>query len=386
MVLPEAHRDLAEGPACLRSHERVRRGDRLDRLAPDGHARAAPVARQATRRAGRQTTACRLGAYFQAAYPGFPDPSEKLGTRFAPPGQRAGTLRAEVAARLGLSPGGGGRRQRRLVRVGPRGRRAESRSVLNGHWYFDLRPRNRSPRGPHAGDHGVVENGILPGFFGYEAGQAAVGDMFAWFGGRLLGLKSGEPGSGGSWHEEFERAAAKLAPGASGLVALDWWNGNRTILGDADLSGVIAGLTLATTPTEIYRALLESVAFGTRRIVENFVEHDVDIQRDRRMRRDSRTQRAHDAAARRCDRAAGYDSPTRARSPPAVRRCAVRLPQVRRRVASMTSKRRSPPSHRPCHVDTSRRRSTARPTTGSTRSSVRCTMSSGESMWSGSMS
>jgi L-ribulokinase len=124
---------------------------------------------------------------------------------------------------------------------------------------------------------GVVENGILPGFFGYEAGQAAVGDMFAWFGGRLLSLKSGEPGQGGSWHEEFEREAAKLAPGASGLVALDWWNGNRTILGDADLSGVIAGLTLATTPAEIYRALLESVAFGTRRIIENFVEHDVAI-------------------------------------------------------------------------------------------------------------
>ena len=124
---------------------------------------------------------------------------------------------------------------------------------------------------------GVVEGGILPGFFGYEAGQAAVGDMFAWFGGRLLGLRSGDSGSGVSWHEEFERSAARIAPGASGLVALDWWNGNRTILGDADLSGVIAGLTLATTPAEIYRALLESVAFGTRRIIENFVEHDVAI-------------------------------------------------------------------------------------------------------------
>jgi len=73
----------------------------------------------------------------------------------------------------------------------------------------------------------------------------------------------------------LERAAASIAPGASGLVALDWWNGNRTILGDADLSGVIAGLTLATTPTDIYRALFESVAFGTRRIVENFIDHDV---------------------------------------------------------------------------------------------------------------
>ena len=122
---------------------------------------------------------------------------------------------------------------------------------------------------------GVVENGILPGFFGYEAGQAAVGDMFAWFGGRLLGFKSGQAGP--SWYEEFEAEAAKLAPGASGLVALDWWNGNRTILCDADLSGVIVGLTLATTPAEVYRALLESVAFGTRRIIENLIEHGVPI-------------------------------------------------------------------------------------------------------------
>jgi L-ribulokinase len=122
---------------------------------------------------------------------------------------------------------------------------------------------------------GVVENGILPGFFGYEAGQAAVGDMFAWFG-RLLGLGS-ESGSRGSWYEEYEAEAAKLAPGSTGLVALDWWNGNRTILGDADLSGVICGLTLATTPVEVYRALLESVAFGTRRIIENFVDHGVPI-------------------------------------------------------------------------------------------------------------
>jgi L-ribulokinase len=138
----------------------------------------------------------------------------------------------------------------------------------------DLVIDRRESRMP--GITGVVENGILPGFFGYEAGQAAVGDMFAWFGGRLLGLGSGS-GSAGSWHEDFEREAATVAPGASGLVALDWWNGNRTILGDADLSGVIAGLTLASTPAEVYRALLESVAFGTRRIIENFVDNGVAI-------------------------------------------------------------------------------------------------------------
>jgi L-ribulokinase len=218
-------------------------------------------------------------AFFEAAYPGFPDPADKLGTSFAPPGQCAGTLRPEVAARLGLH-------ESVAVAVGNvdsfvsvPGAGVQSPGVflmVVGTSICDLVIDRHEARMP--GITGVVEDGILPGFFGYEAGQAAVGDMFAWFGGRLLGLKGGETGSGGSWHEDFEREAAKLAPGASGLVALDWWNGNRTILGDADLSGVIAGLTLATTSVEVYRTLLESVAFGTRRIAENFVEHGVAIR------------------------------------------------------------------------------------------------------------
>jgi L-ribulokinase len=113
---------------------------------------------------------------------------------------------------------------------------------------------------------GVVRDGILPGLYGYEAGQAAVGDMLAWFVGTF----------GGSY-EESEQAAAQLRPGQTGLVALDWWNGNRSILADADLTGLIGGLTLHSTGVEIYRALLESIAFGNRRIVENFVEHGLEI-------------------------------------------------------------------------------------------------------------
>jgi L-ribulokinase len=76
----------------------------------------------------------------------------------------------------------------------------------------------------------------------------------------------------------FERAAAAIGPGESGLVALDWWNGNRTILADADLSGVLVGLTLQTTREQIYRALLESIAFGNRRIIENFEEHGLKLK------------------------------------------------------------------------------------------------------------
>jgi L-ribulokinase len=213
-------------------------------------------------------------AFFEAAYPGFPDPAEKLGTSFAPPGWRAGTLRPEVAARLGLSP-------TVEVAVGNvdsfvsvPGAGVQLPGVLVmviGTSICDLVIDRREV--PMTGITGVVEDGILPGFFGYEAGQAAVGDMFAWFGERLVGFARGD--SDESWYARTEREATVLVPGATGLVGLDWWNGNRSILGDADLSGVIAGLTLATSPVEIYRALLESVAFGTRRIVENFVENDI---------------------------------------------------------------------------------------------------------------
>ena len=215
-------------------------------------------------------------AFFEAAYPDFPDPSQKLGTTFVPPGRCAGTLRPAVAARLGLNPTVAvavGNVDSFVAVPGAGVQRPGVFVMVVGTSICDLVIDRREIRMP--GITGVVENGILPGYFGYEAGQAAVGDMFAWFGGRLLGLTSGDSGAGTNWYEELERAAASIPPGASGLVALDWWNGNRTILGDADLSGVIAGLTLATTPTEIYRSLLESVAFGTRRIVENFVDHDV---------------------------------------------------------------------------------------------------------------
>ena len=119
---------------------------------------------------------------------------------------------------------------------------------------------------------GVVDGGIVAGLFGYEAGQSGVGDIFAWF------TKNGVPGElaadarrrGVSLPQLLDEMAAEQPPGASGLIALDWENGNRSVLVDAALSGVIVGLTLATTAPEIYRALLEATAFGTRLIIETF--------------------------------------------------------------------------------------------------------------------
>jgi len=118
---------------------------------------------------------------------------------------------------------------------------------------------------------GIVKGSILPGYYGLEAGQSAVGDIFNWW--------VEKAGAGGAGHAQLSREAARLRPGESGLLALDWHNGNRTILVDPLLTGLIAGLTLHSTPAEIYRALIEATAFGARAIIERFREYGVPIRR-----------------------------------------------------------------------------------------------------------
>lgn len=115
------------------------------------------------------------------------------------------------------------------------------------------------------GEAGVVEDGIIPGLFGHEAGQAAVGDLFGWWARQVAGDRDLGP-----VHAAMETTAATKRPGETGLVALDWWNGNRSILVDADLTGLLMGATLATGPADVYRALLEATVFGTRVIIEAF--------------------------------------------------------------------------------------------------------------------
>jgi len=130
-------------------------------------------------------------------------------------------------------------------------------------------------RHPIPGISGVVQDGILPGFYGYEAGQVSVGDMLEWFV-QTYGIP--RYGDQAAAFARLEAEAASLLPGQSGLLALDWWNGCRTPLVDADLSGVLLGLTLATQPAEVYRALLEATAFGTRLVLETFEEGGIPIR------------------------------------------------------------------------------------------------------------
>jgi L-ribulokinase len=128
---------------------------------------------------------------------------------------------------------------------------------------------------------GVVRDGVIPGLFGYEAGQSAVGDIFGWFIEHCVPPVYHERARerGVSVHQILEEDAALLRPGQSGLLALDWWNGNRSVLVDAGLSGLLIGMTLATTAPEIYRALIEATAFGTRVIIDAFERGGVRIDR-----------------------------------------------------------------------------------------------------------
>ena len=127
---------------------------------------------------------------------------------------------------------------------------------------------------------GVVEDGVLPGYFGYEAGQSCVGDHFEWCVKNCVPPAYFEEAAARNMdiHALLTEKASRLVPGESGLLALDWWNGNRSILVDVDLTGMMLGMTLQTKPEEIYRALIEATAFGTRIILENFEESGIPVE------------------------------------------------------------------------------------------------------------
>ena len=127
---------------------------------------------------------------------------------------------------------------------------------------------------------GAVKGGVIPGLYGYEAGQSAVGDIFAWYVENAVPPEYHQAAeqAGLNLHQYLEREAARQKVGEHGLIALDWWNGNRSTLVDVDLSGMMLGMTLATRPPDIYRALIESTAFGTRMIIEAFEEQGIEVK------------------------------------------------------------------------------------------------------------
>lgn len=204
----------------------------------------------------------------------------KLRGGIVPLGTRAGGLRAEMAAAIGLKPGtavavGNVDAHAAVPAVGvvTPGKLVMAMGTSICHMVLGTEEKRVE------GMCGVVEDGIIPGYFGYEAGQSAVGDIFEWYVEEAVPayVKQAAESEGVNVHEWLEKRAAAYMPGESGLLALDWWNGNRSVLVDTDLSGVIVGCTLQTKPEEMYRALLEATAFGTRQIIESFHSNGVEI-------------------------------------------------------------------------------------------------------------
>jgi len=216
--------------------------------------------------------------YLGQLNPGLADIVEtRMKTELAPLGGKAGELTAEAASWMGLKPGIAvavanvdAHVTVPAAAVVEPGRMVAIMGTSTCHMVMS----DKLAEVP--GMCGVVDGGIIPGLYGYEAGQSGVGDIFAWF------VKNAVPAEyfsqNVSAHEALEREAAKQKPGEHGLLALDWVNGNRSVLVDASLSGMIVGLTLGTRAPDIYRALIESTAYGTRVIVESFRGHGVPVE------------------------------------------------------------------------------------------------------------
>ncbi|MEU6076803.1 ribulokinase [Micromonospora sp. NPDC047074] len=209
--------------------------------------------------------------YLGALHPDFADFVTKLDGPLLALGERAGTLSARAAAWTGLPAG-------IAVAVGnvdAHVTAASAQALSPGRLVAIMGTSTcHVVNGTHPaevpGMCGVVDGGISAGAWGYEAGQSGVGDIFGWF------VTHAAP-AGIASHERLTELAASQPVGAHGLIALDWWNGNRSPLVNHDLSGLVVGLTLATRPQDVYRALLESTAFGTRMIIEAFVEAGIPV-------------------------------------------------------------------------------------------------------------
>lgn len=219
--------------------------------------------------------------YFKALDPRLEDlPDTKLRGEVRPLGSSAGGLTEKMAEMMGLTPGiavavGNVDAHAAVPAVGvvTPGKLVMAMGTSICHMLLGTEEKQVE------GMCGVVEDGIIPGLYGYEAGQSAVGDIFEWYVEEALPayVKEAATEEGIGVHQWLEREAAAYKPGQSGLLALDWWNGNRSVLVDTDLTGLMLGMTLLTKPQEIYRALLEATAFGTRKIVDAFHENGVAV-------------------------------------------------------------------------------------------------------------
>ncbi len=219
--------------------------------------------------------------YFAALDPRFADVVDtKMSRDFAQLGDRAGSLTPEMALQTGLKPGIAvavanvdAHVTPPAVKVTDPGSMVMIMGTSTCHMLIGTDVQEVE------GMCGVVHGGIIPGYYGYEAGQSGVGDIFAWFVNNAVPPEYHDAAraAGMDIHQYLESEAARQKPGEHGLLALDWWNGNRSILVDADLTGLLLGATLATRAPDIYRALIEATAYGTRIIIEAFESNGIPV-------------------------------------------------------------------------------------------------------------
>ncbi|KQV75088.1 ribulokinase [Aeromicrobium sp. Root344] len=215
-------------------------------------------------------------------HPGFADfVTDKIDRPLAALGERVGSLTAAAAALTGLPPGiavAAGNVDAHVTAPAAQSIGPGQMVLIMG--TSTCHVMNSDVLREVPGMCGVVEGGITPGLWGYEAGQSGVGDIFEWFTTQQVPAEVARAAdeAGVTVHEHLSRLAAQQAVGEHGLLALDWHSGNRSVLVDHDLSGLVVGLTLATRPEDVYRALLEATAFGTRLIVETFDEAGVPVR------------------------------------------------------------------------------------------------------------
>lgn len=218
--------------------------------------------------------------FLAALDPALADLRGRLYDEAFPSDTPAGTLTEEWAVKLGLKAGipvAVGAFDAHMGAVGAGVRPGTLVKILGTSTCDITVLPNTATLGDVPGVCGVVDGSVLPGHFGIEAGQSAVGDIFLWFVNHLV------PDSYGATVEEkfaaMERRLSQLKPGETGLLALDWNNGNRTVLVDVRLTGLILGQTLHTEAHEIYRALIEATAFGALTIIRRMEEHGIAIDR-----------------------------------------------------------------------------------------------------------
>jgi L-ribulokinase len=220
--------------------------------------------------------------FLAALNPDFADfVTEKIDRPMARLGDRVGSLTAEAAKLTGLPEGiavAAGNVDAHVT--APAARAIEAGQMVAIMGTSTCHVMNGDVLREVPGMCGVVEGGITQGLWGYEAGQSGVGDIFGWYVEHQVpaAYRDAAEQAGLKVHEHLTALAAEQAIGEHGLVALDWHSGNRSVLVDHDLSGLVVGLTLATRPEDVYRALLEATAFGTRTIVEAFESAGVPVK------------------------------------------------------------------------------------------------------------